>query len=226
MNTIKTQAIVLRRTNYSEADRVLQLITPNGKCSVMARGVRKEKSKLAGGIELFAICDVVLGEGKGDLGVLTSSRLVKFYKNIMVDYDRMQFAYLSVKLVANASEMVDGADWYNVLAETLAGLDVITIPLELIQIWFYLRYSAIMGYELSLWHDIDGKKLLADKKYNYDEAERGLRMVENGELNSDHIKFLRLVESKSLKVLIQVGGIDKILSDCLMIARQHAAIKA
>ena len=46
----RTQAIVLRRTNYGEADRILQLLTPEGKKSVMAKGVRKEKSKLAGGI--------------------------------------------------------------------------------------------------------------------------------------------------------------------------------
>ncbi|HMM62356.1 MAG TPA: DNA repair protein RecO, partial [Candidatus Saccharibacteria bacterium] len=91
MRTNRTRAIVLRRTNYGEADRILQLLTPDGKRSVMARGVRREKSKLAGGIELFAISDVVIGEGKGELGVLTSSRLVQFYGNILKDFDRMQF---------------------------------------------------------------------------------------------------------------------------------------
>lgn len=54
MKTYRTQAVVLRRTNYGEADRILQLLTPDGRRSVMARGVRKEKSKLAGGVELFA----------------------------------------------------------------------------------------------------------------------------------------------------------------------------
>src|SRR5690606_3084593 len=85
MKTHRTRAIVLRRTNYGEADRIVQFLTPEGKVSVMARGVRREKSKLAGGIELFAICDVVVGDGKGDLGVLTSSRLVQFYGNILKD---------------------------------------------------------------------------------------------------------------------------------------------
>ena len=61
MKTYRTQAVVLRRTNYGEADRILQLLTPDGRRSVMARGVRKEKSKLAGGIELFAVSDVVIG---------------------------------------------------------------------------------------------------------------------------------------------------------------------
>ncbi|HEU4830668.1 MAG TPA: DNA repair protein RecO, partial [Candidatus Saccharimonadales bacterium] len=93
MKTYRTRAIVLRRTNYGEADRILQLLTPEGKRSVMARGVRREKSKLAGGIELFAVCDVVIGEGKGELGILTSSRLIHFYGAILKDYDRLQFGY-------------------------------------------------------------------------------------------------------------------------------------
>lgn len=190
----------------------------------MARGVRREKSRLAGGIELFAICEVVITEGKGELGVLTSARLVKFYQNIMTDYDRMQFAYNVIKLVSKASEMVDGEDWYNVLAETLAGLDAKSINLDLIQTWFYLRYCALMGYELSLWHDIAGEKLLAEKKYRYDVSERGLYSVENGELTVDHIKLLRLIATRSLKVLVQIGGINNIISGCLFVAREHAAI--
>ena len=225
MKTIKTKAIVLRRTNFGETDRILQLLTPDGKKSVMARGVRGEKSKLAGGIELFSICDVVLGEGKGELGVLISARLTKFYSNIMSDYDRMQFGYLVIKLVSSASEMVYESDWYDVLSEVLAGLDAISIPIELIQIWFYLRYASIMGYELSLWLDVDGEKLLSDENYKYDEADRGLRKSIGGELKSDHIKFLRLIATKSLKVLAQVGGTESILAECLLVARRHASIR-
>ena len=99
----RLRAIVLRRTNYGEADRILQLLTPKGKRSVMAKGVRRERSKLAGGIELFALCDVVLRLGRGNLALLTSSRLVAFYRHILEDYDRMQFAYTSMKLIASAS---------------------------------------------------------------------------------------------------------------------------
>ena len=44
-NDIRTKAYVLRRTNYGEADRILNLITPEGKISVIAKGVLKEKSK-------------------------------------------------------------------------------------------------------------------------------------------------------------------------------------
>lgn len=224
MNSLRTRAIVLRRTNFGEADRILQLLTPSGKRSVMAKGVRREKSRLAGGIELFAVSDVVIGEGKGELGILTSARLVQFYRHIMEDYDRMQFAYTVIKLVSRASEMVDESDWYDVLAEVLMALDVHSIQLEMIQAWFYLRYAALLGHELSLWHDIGGQKLLADATYRYDESEQGLRAVNGGELGSEHIKLLRLIATRPLRTLAQIGGTEALLSDCSLIARQHAAI--
>jgi DNA repair protein RecO (recombination protein O) len=225
MNTVRTHAIVLRRTNYGEADRIVQLLTPDGKRSVMARGVRREKSKLAGGIELFAISDVVIGEGKGDLGMLTSARLVQFYRHILEDYDSMQFGYEAIKLVTGASEMVDEPEWYDTLAEVLMALDTLSIPRQLIQTWFYLRYAALLGHELSLQHDVDGNKLLADQAYVYDQDEKGLRQAPSGELTTDHIKFLRLVQAKSLKVLAQVGGTQDILPGCLQVAWRHAAVK-
>jgi len=224
MKTIRTRAIVLRRTNYGEADRILQLLTPEGKRGVIVRGVRREKSRLAGGIELFAICDVVIGDGKGGLGVLTSASLIFFYRHIMEDYDRMQFAYIAIKLVSKSSEMVNEPEWYDLLAEILASLDKLLIQLEVIQMWFYLRYSALMGYELSLWHDTIGKKLFADKNYQYDVVDKGLRLSDNGELSADHIKLLRLVSTRPIITIAQIGGIDNIMGVCLLVAREHAAV--
>lgn len=224
MKSIRTRAIVLRRTNYGEADRIIQLLTPTGKHSVMAKGVRREKSRLAGGIELFAICDVVIGEGKGDLGILTSARLVQFYSHIMQDYDRMQFAYTTIKLITKASEMVDEPEWYDVLSEVLMGLDAHSIPLSLVQTWFYLHYAGLLGHEINLDRDIDNQKLLPEQAYRYDETEQGLRKLDAGELGSEHIKLLRLIATRPLKTLAQIGGTELILDDCLMVARQHAAV--
>lgn len=224
MTALRTRAIVLRRTNYGEADRILHLLTPEGKRSVMARGVRREKSRLAGGIELFAICDIVITEGKGDLGILTSARLVQFYRHILEDYDTMQFAYEVVKQVGRASEMVDEPEWYDVLSEALMGLDTLSIPRQLVQTWFYLRYAALLGHELSLQHDTAGQRLDPELRYMYDESEMGLRVSSQGTIRADHIKLLRLINAKSLQVLAQVGGIKSTLPDCWLVARQHAAI--
>lgn len=224
MRTTRTKAIVLRRTNYGEADRILQLLTPDGRRSVMARGVRKEKSKLAGGIELFAVSDVVIGDGKGDLGVLTSAKLDHFYRHILKDYDRLQFGYTAIKLVARASENVDEPEWFDLLQEVMMGLDALTIPLQMIEAWFYMRYSSLLGHELNLDLDVDGNALQADVMYRYDMAEQGLRQVLSGEISSEHIKLLRLIATRPLKVLIQIGGVGTLLPEVLRVVREHAAV--
>lgn len=220
----RLRAIVLRRTNYGEADRVLQLLTPKGCRSVMAKGVRRERSKLAGGIELFALCDVVLRSGRGSLELLTSSRLVAFYRHILEDYDRMQFAYTAMKLIASASENIDAPEWYFVLATTLEHLDRPTVNGQLIETWFYLRYSALLGNEINLQLDVAGNKLDPQKLYMYDESEKALRPSEQGNIGADHIKLMRLINANSLEQITQVGGIDAVIADCWLVARQQAGV--
>lgn len=45
-----TDAIILTRTDYGEADRIITLLTPgHGKLRLIAKGVRRIRSKLAGG---------------------------------------------------------------------------------------------------------------------------------------------------------------------------------
>jgi recombinational DNA repair protein (RecF pathway) len=192
----------------------------------MARAVRKEKSRLAGGIELFAVSDVVIGEGKGDLGVLTSARLVTFYRHILEDYDRMQFGYEVLKLVARASELVDEPEWYDVTAQVLVALDVKTVDLRLTRTWFYVRYADLLGHALGLQYGVDGDKLLPEGQYRYDIGEKGLKLASvNGTVSSDHIKLLRLIATKPLETLVQIGGISSVIEECERLAREHAALE-
>ncbi len=222
----RTRAVVLRRTNYGEADRVLDLLTPDGRMSVMARGVRKEKSKLAGGIELFAVCDVTTTKGKGGLGVLTSARLVHFYRHILEDYDRMQFAYEVLGQVSRASAHLDEAEWYEIVVEVLAALDSPSVAIALTQTWFYIRVAELLGDELNTARDYAGEKLSPEKIYRYDSQEKGFAEDIKGDITAGHIKILRLTSSKPLSVLVQVGGMDEYLADCLHVARQHAALQS
>lgn len=223
MNAIRSEGIILRRTNYGEADRILQLLTPDyGKLSVMARGVRKEKSRLAGGIELFAISDVVVQQGKGELGILTGARLRTFFSHILDNYDKMQFGYEVLKRVGAAVETVPEPEWYDLAKESLQSLDQPTIPLSLVELYFWLHYVGLLGHALNLAADTQGEKLLANENYSYDVGDMGLRKNPQGNLTAEHIKLLRLASVKPPNVLAQISGLEMVLHDCLWIARQHA----
>lgn len=224
MKPERTEAIVLRRTDYGDFDRIVQFMTPNGKRSAMAKGVRKPKSRLAGGIELLSLSDVVLRPGKGELGIVGSARMKMFYGHILEDYDRLMFAYEALKLIDRASQTVDEPEWFEVLEQTLAHLDELKVPLALIKAWFYLNYAKLLGEELSLWRDTSGEKIEAKKTYRYDNGEKGLVETPKGEITSSHIKLLRVMNEKPLRVAKQIGGVQPYLAECASLAIQHASL--
>ncbi len=220
--SFKTEAIVLRRTNFSEADRVLQFITPeNGKFGAMARGVRKEKSKLAGGIELFAVCDVVIHLGKGELGTLTSARLNTFYSHILEDYDRMQFGYQVLKQVAKYADNMQDPEFYTITKTALEGLNNLKIDLRIVQAWFYIHLAEVIGHGLNVSRDNQNQPLAEDKTYRFDIAEMSFAEDEKGAFDANHLKLLKLLQHKNPDIIAKIGGIEQLLDDCLSIA--HAA---
>ena len=60
-----TDAIVLSRFDYGEADRIMTLFTPaHGKFKAIAKGVRRTKSRLGGSLEPLAELRVALARGR------------------------------------------------------------------------------------------------------------------------------------------------------------------
>lgn len=224
MKPIRTKAIVLRRTNYAEADRILQLLTPDhGKLSVIAKGVRREKSKLAGGIELFAICDVSIIPGKGDMGTLTSSRLDTFYGHIMEEYDRLQLGYEAIKQVNQAAEVVSDPAFFELLATTFASLDDHEINEKVTAAWFWLQLAILLGVGLNLATDENGMKLVEESQYNFSEDSMSFIYHEQGRFTTEHIKLLRLLSAQPPQVAQHVQGVDTLIGECLWLAERSVA---
>lgn len=224
MSTLRTKAIVLRRTNYGEADRIVQLLTPErGKVSVIARGVRREKSRLAGGIELFARCDVTVAAGKGELGILTSARLEVFYRHILQDFERLDFGYQAIKQVAKATDHLDEPAFFDLLDQTFASLNDPEVPLPLIKTWFWLQLAILLGVGLNLATDNNGMKLVEDAQYNFDGEHAVLSFQPGGRFTSQHIKLLRLLSAQPPKVAAGVRGVDELIDECLWLAERAVA---
>src|SRR5918992_2041651 len=67
----KTRAIVLSHFDLGEADRIVTLLTPEvGKVRAIAKGVRRQKSRIGGSVEPFAELDIVLARGR-NLDIVT-----------------------------------------------------------------------------------------------------------------------------------------------------------
>ncbi len=220
MQTFRTEAIILRRTNYGEADRILNVLTPErGKLSAIAKGVRKAKSKLAGGLELFATCDITLISGKSDMYTVSSARLIKFYGDILKDYDHMQLAYELVKMINRVTETVSESEFYYLLRDSLVHLNELSVDHRIVELWFRLRFAAALGVGLNLATTINGERLQADQQYNFDFGDMAFVSHPSGRFDAERIKLLRLAQAKDPAILRQVSGLDDALDDCLWLVR-------
>lgn len=220
MNSLRTKAIVLSRVNYGEADRIMQIITPdNGRLGVIAKGVRREKSKLAGGIELLAVCDLVIHQGKGELGIVTSARLDTFFGHILEDYDRLQFAYYVLKDVSKAAELVPEPAFYELAYQALSSLNTASIALPITELWYRLQMAILLGVGINLSTDTNGMKLVEDAAYRFDTGEMSFLYDEHGQYTSNHIKLLRVASAQPPHVIAKVQGIYELLPDISAIGR-------
>lgn len=214
----RTLAYVLRRTNYGEADRILNLLTLEGKVSAMARGVRKEKSKLASNIEMFCLIDINVHEGKGNLATVTSAKMLKFYQNILTDLPRLTLASLILKKANATSGDVNNTELFSIVDQALVALDA-GQNLELVEAWFWFNFAKVNGEQINLYRDTDGNKLTEDSKYIWDVAETALKEQPGGEIGVDEIKVMRLMLTSKLDLVSRVRGVEKIAKTILYIAK-------
>jgi DNA repair protein RecO (recombination protein O) len=203
-------AIVLRRTNYGEADRIVTFLTPTGKIKAMVKGVRRSKSKLAGGIELFSESTITFLQTSGDLQRIVSTRLEEHWDGIIGDLQRTMFGYEAMKLFNKILEDEAERDYYDLLKATLTALSDIETSLQAIEVWFYLRILKLTGHEPNLTTDSEGKKLAEGELYRFDSEHMCFTLHSTGDFRAEHIKFLRLCISHQPGFIKQIKNIDSL----------------
>ena len=89
----RTEAVVLRRQDLGEADRILTIFARGyGKTRVVAKGVRKPASRKAGHVELFMRVDVLLAQGR-TLDVVSQAQMLDALRNVVLGKDRFDAAF-------------------------------------------------------------------------------------------------------------------------------------
>lgn len=214
MKQIDTTAIVLSRINFAEADRIITVITPKcGKLKLIARGVRKIKSKLAGGIELFSISEITFINSQKEIKLLTSSRLQTHFGNILLNYDRTMTGYDILKMLNKTIHDDCDDEFYHLLLTTLTLLNNKVIDLLLVKCWFMIQLLKLLGHLPNLSTDNEGNKLVANKNYNFDTQSMNLNFQKNGIYRANHIKTLRLMIEENPEKLHIINDIYTVLQD-------------
>ena len=212
MTSYKTRGIILRRTNYSEADRIITFLTnDHGKVEAIAKGVRKLTAKLGSHLELFNQVELMLAGGR-NLDIVTSARLKTRYDRITEDYERMRRAFLFCEMVNKLTEHDTSAVLYNLLSHCLNGLNSGLEP-ELVELYFKLHLLNELGHRpelkteaaASYYFSFESGKVVAE------------RTAEAVPMSEDEIKLWRLALDYPLGQIAKVKGIGKAAQGSLLI---------
>lgn len=146
----RTEAVVLRRQDLGEADRLLTLYTPGrGKLRVVAKGVRLPRSRKAGHLELFTRVDVLVARGR-DLDVVTQAEALETFEGLRDDLLRFGHAAYAVELVDCFAVEEENRPLYRLLTETLERLADGQEAPAVIR-FFELRLLELAGYRPQLF---------------------------------------------------------------------------
>jgi DNA repair protein RecO (recombination protein O) len=146
-----TEAIILRRIDYGEADRILTLMTPEqGKLRVIAKGARKITSRKAGHIELFTRVKLLLARGRS-FDIVSQAETVETHRELREDLLRGSYAhYLSELTDTFAQEGSEDPALYDLLVNGLAWISTAPDPALAVR-YFELRVLTLAGYRPQLF---------------------------------------------------------------------------
>jgi len=147
MPTYQADAIVLRRLDYGEADRIVTLLTREyGKLAAIAKGARRGKSKVSGSLDLFERSNMMLAKGR-NLDVVAQVERRGDARHISGDLQRTAYACLVAEVVDKVLEDRHPVDEiFDLVVRTLGDLNVVERSPRADAAWFLMRILDVLGY--------------------------------------------------------------------------------
>ena len=142
-----TDALLLRATDYRDADRIVTLFTRDaGRLSAIARGARGSKRRFSGALEPYAVIRVELSPKRGELYGLKSAEVTRSFPGILTHLDRMDAAGAALALVRDAHRgEVSDADLFLSVVQYLTLVEHQGDPQRDLLLCFALRVLYLMG---------------------------------------------------------------------------------
>ncbi len=215
----RTQGFVLKKTDLREADQVFDIFTKDfGKLEILGRAIRKIKSKLRSGADLFYLSEVEFIQGK-TYKTLTDAITIEKFKNIRNDLEKLKAAYKITEVADNLirGEERDDKIWdllgevFNKLCDK-PGLSPISQAYHnLIYHYFVWNLLSILGYQIDLYNCVICRKNLIPLKLYFSSEEGGIvcaacfdKTNERIDVSSEVIKILRLLLEKNWNILLRL----------------------
>ncbi|MDQ3093947.1 MAG: DNA repair protein RecO [bacterium] len=224
MQRITSRAIILSRRDYGEADRIINFLTnDNGRVSGIAKGVKKPKSKMAGGLELFSIVSISFLASNRELKTIVSTELIRHFGNIAADLGKTLWLYDVLKLMQKSLPESCDSEYFDLLSELMGYLNEVEGSLWSSQLWFYSRWLELHGQQFDTVWETGGQELKGEAFF-YSHENKGFISGRNGNFTLNHLKLVRLATKLKPQKLSQVVNGDKLaleLNKVLMKASQQ-----
>ena len=155
-----TDAIVLSRFELGEADRVVTLITPeHGKLKAIAKGIRRQKSRIGGSLEPFAELRVQLARGR-TFDVVTQVAVANPWLRLRDRLDSAATAWYIAELADRSLEERHAAEpLYALLRRAYELLDAGMAPGRVAR-WYEMRLADELGVRPELERCVECDRVL------------------------------------------------------------------
>jgi DNA repair protein RecO (recombination protein O) len=149
--SFRAEAVVLRHSDWGEADRMLTLYTRQmGKVRAIAKGVRKVRSRKSGHLEPFTRVNLQLARGR-DLFIVTQAEAVDTYLGLRDNLVRLGYASYIVELLDRFTYDEDeNPSLFRLLTDSLMRLDQESDPVLAIR-YYEIRLLDQLGYRPELF---------------------------------------------------------------------------
>ena len=146
-NSVTTPAIVLRRADWRDYDRMVTLFTPAfGRVDAVVRGCRKPKSPLLNAAEPFCAGEYQLLKVGGRVTV-TQARITNSFFELRSDYDRLMHGAFWLKLLSEVVvEDEPNEALFQMTLNALAYLTHSDLPPTLLTAMFEMHLWRITGF--------------------------------------------------------------------------------
>ena len=146
MGNIKTKGIIIAENNMGDFDKMVTILTPNGKIGCSAKGSRRPKSQLMAGTQFLCFGEYMLFKGSNTY-TLNSCETIEVFYNIRTDLDKLECASHITKMIQDVT--YENQNTYKILQLYLNTLYVISetdMDLEFVASIFKLRLLCLLGF--------------------------------------------------------------------------------
>ena len=220
MAIIKSEAIVLKYSDYRDKSKLVTLFTRSHcKIRCIAKGVRDTKSKWGGVLQSMAYLNVIFYYKENrTLHLLSSAEYLRIFKSIYDDHEKLKIGFRMLELIDKTTmEGHENPDLFSILIESLTNLDNATKNYVNLLFNFEFKTAKALGFDMNfdplMCGDITKpQKYIENKlqnKYYFDSEYGTPSKIKDSVLNDKSTHFLKL-DSNTLSTLYS-GNFDEII---------------